>query len=134
MTAVGGRSSKERIDSLYNMLYQPRYMFEDPYTYLGVLWTWNIGWHEHIRPRLKHVIGLGVEGVLELPDVEWLLSFLDLYTPKPDEKKMALWGASTTKAHMQLWHKYYGERRKEFKRFIERAIQYESSLDVCLNA
>ena len=133
MTACTGRASQARIDTLYGMLYPPRFQFEDPYTYLGILWTWGIGWHEHIKPRLKNVWALGAEGVLELSEVEWLLSYLDLYTPKPDEAKMAAWGASTKKEHMRLWHKYYGERRKEFKRFIERAIQYESGIDVCLN-
>lgn len=132
ISAAAGRSSQKRLDALYSTLYPPRFLFEDPYTYLGILWTWNIGWHEHVKPRLKDK--QGADGVLELPDVEWLLSFLDLYTPLPDEAKMALWGASTAKEHMKLWHKYYRTRRKEFKKFVECAVQHESAIDVCLNS
>ena len=131
MTACAGRASQARVDTLYGMLYPPRFLFEDPYTYLGILWTWGIGWHEHVKPRLDECYN--TDGILPLEHVKWLLSYLDLYTPLPDEKKMAVWGASTEKAHMKLWHKYYRERRKEFKRFVEHAIQHESAIDVCLN-
>lgn len=125
----------KKLNALYDKVYPPKYLYEDPYTHLGVLWTWELSWHEHIRPLLTMSMS---DGVLELNHLKDLVEHLDLWFPKPDAKKLAAWGILENgeplgKARMKLWDKYYGEKRKEFKKFIERAIHLESSVDVCLN-
>jgi hypothetical protein len=144
ITACSGRAGQARIDTLYGMLYPPRFLFEDPYTHLGILWTWELSWHKDIKPAL--VDFCMTEGVLPLDGVKQLHAHLDLYHPKPDAKRLAAWGVlmadpdgkvkegiPLTQKYMKLWQRYYGHRRKEFKKFIECAIQHESGIDVCLN-
>ena len=125
----GGRASQKRVDDLYNKLYSPSLLFEDPYTHHGVLWTWGLGWVQHVRPMLTPYAC-----ELERPALTWLLGKLNLRHKLPTARAMAAWGIdNTTDVRIAAWHKYYRAKRKEFKKFIERALQMESAVECALN-
>jgi len=132
-----GRASQARVDDLYNKLYPPTLLFEDPYTHEGVLWTWGIDWAVHVSPLLTGPLG---DRMLEMPALRWLYSKLNLRRKLPSAKALSAWDASLvtedpkgSQDFMKLWHKYYKERRKAFKKFIDWALQLESSVECNLN-
>ena len=130
-----GRASQARVDELYSKLYPPTMLFEDPYTHEGVLWTWGLDWGVDVKMLLQGE----QQNELVKEGLAWLLDLLNLRHKLPTEKAMAAWSTpqmspiSTTKAHMKLWHKYYRERRKAFKKFIARALELESPVECNLN-